>query len=483
MTRKTVHSMLIYGTSLLMMKGLSLLMLPVMTHYMDAGQLGKLELIASIGAFLGILSTAAMHENLYRFVGHLTDQLKRFHQAAGLMTFSMLIGTGIGVLLLTILLTLPEAWWQSIPLTKTESALLILALAFEGPVSLHLAWLRMNDRATTFFSVSVLTTVLQIMMITGVLLWHPSVTGILLAGTVTRYVQLVILHRVNGFPVRPPTQAKQLLAYSTPLMLSALIAFGLSGAERWMIAYASDLTTLGYYAIAAKFALAMCILVQPFGMWWMPKRFQVLSEQGGQAAVRQTQAGIVYILALAVLICFVGQIFIRLALPQSYYPAQQLLIMTMVIALFKEITELLNLGMLYQKKTGVLFRLNLIMTAGTLLTTLMLMHRGIEWILWTLAAAQGIRCLCVLIIGQRHQPLPYQHTSLVCLLCMSGIFLSAAWFVQATHLRLLLAITAPVCLILFALSLNYIRIPYQAGRLAEIRSMLMQSLPRFQKRL
>ncbi|SHO55068.1 lipopolysaccharide biosynthesis protein [Vibrio quintilis] len=478
MTRKTVHSILIYGTGLLMMKGMSLIMLPFMTHYLDAGQLGKLELIASIGAFLGILSTAAMHENLYRFVGHLSDGLKRFHQAAGLMTFSMLIGISTGVLLLTILVSIPELWWQSIPLTKTECALLILALAFEGPVSLHLAWLRMNDRATTFFSISVLTTVLQIIMITAVLFWHPSVTGILLAGTLTRYVQLAALHQVNRFPIRPPTQARQLLAYSTPLMLSALIAFGLSGAERWIIAYASDLTTLGYYAIAAKFALAMCILVQPFGMWWMPKRFQVLSEQGEQSAVRQTQAGIVYILALAVFICFAGQTFIRLALPENYGPAQQLLIMTLVIAVFKEITELLNLGMLFQKRTAALFRLNLIITAGTLLITLLLMHHGIGWILWTLAAAQGIRCLCVLLIGQRHQPLPYHHMSLVLLLCTTGMFLSAAWFVQATHLRLMMAIAGPLCLAGLALILNYIRIAPHSLRLPQIMSSVVQSRER-----
>ncbi|MDN3684766.1 hypothetical protein QW180_19040 [Vibrio sinaloensis] len=64
-------------------------------------------------------------------------------------------------------------------------------------------------------------------------------------------------------------------------MLSAMVAFALSGAERWIIVAYTDLDTLGIYAIAAKFALGVGILIQPFHMWWMPKRFQVQQSKGG----------------------------------------------------------------------------------------------------------------------------------------------------------------------------------------------------------
>ncbi|WP_051348148.1 hypothetical protein [Candidatus Photodesmus anomalopis] len=69
-----IKYMFVYAASILLTKGMSLIMLPVISSYFTPTQLGKLELIATTSTFLCLLSGFAMQENLYRFVGYKKNQ-------------------------------------------------------------------------------------------------------------------------------------------------------------------------------------------------------------------------------------------------------------------------------------------------------------------------------------------------------------------------------------------------------------------------
>jgi O-antigen/teichoic acid export membrane protein len=456
--KSAAAKVLAYAISLLLMKGLSLLMLPVMANYLDVSQLGKLELIASIGALLGILSSAAIHEHLYRFAGALEVGPQRFQLASSLATLSFSWGLLVALLGSGCLL-LPDSWWLVSPISRGEAACLFLAIGLEGPVSLQLAWLRMNDRVTTFFTFSVGTTLLQLTLILGVLFYSPSVVGVLLAGTATRWVQIFVLQATNRFPIIWPDSLRVITNYSAPLMLSGLVAFGLNGAERWFIAYSTDFATLGYYAIAAKFALAMCILVQPFGMWWMPKRFHMLSVDGPLKAVQTTQLGLTYVLALACFVMFSGQLYIQLALPSSFLAAQKLLIATIAVVIFKEMSELLNLSLLAEKKTDWLFKLNLTTTSLACGLCFIVADYGLYAILVVMGIAQALRCLGVIVLGQQLKPLPYNVKGLIILLIMTALSLIIAWYVTQTLTLLALSVAMPISLLLISARISYIKLP------------------------
>ncbi|TXY29273.1 oligosaccharide flippase family protein [Vibrio mimicus] len=397
----------LYGISLLLIKGISLIMLPVIARYLSVEQLGRLELLATCGALLGIISTASMHESLYRFTANLTSEEQRQHQASHLATlsllFSMLVcGLGLGLLKL-----FPDLL-NAIPLSRFELTLLLLALLFEGPVSLHLTWLRMQEKAKLFLLISVGSSALQITLILFVLMTQPSVWGVLAAGTFTRVCQFVALTLINRFRLVYPARASQLLRYSLPLMLSAMVAYGLNGAERWFISSTTALETLGYYAIAAKFALAMCLLVQPFGMWWMPKRFAMLEQQGGDAVARYTRIGMAYVLLLSLCMAFWGQWFIAFALPATYLPAQKILLIILLSAACKEWAELLNIGVLYQKRSALLFKINLFSALLAIVLCGLFSQWGVMGIASAITSAQCLRLLAISYFSQRIQPIPLQ---------------------------------------------------------------------------
>ena len=66
-------NMLTYGIGLVISKGAALIMLPIIANYLAPSQIGRLDLLASIGAVAGIVVTFALHEALYRFVGEESD--------------------------------------------------------------------------------------------------------------------------------------------------------------------------------------------------------------------------------------------------------------------------------------------------------------------------------------------------------------------------------------------------------------------------
>lgn len=414
----SVKNMLTYAVSLFMAKGISLIMLPFVARYLSPDQLGQLELLATTTVFFSLLVGFAMHENLYRFVGEIKDTVKQFKKVSELYTYAIILSITAGSLVTIALFIIPSI--QGI-FSSTDIALVCIVLAFESALGISTAWLRFQDRATMFFAVSMLSTAIQIIGVVAVLLISPTVTHIFAVGVLTAIVQLIVLHGVNRFKWRWAgiKNLRSLLSYSIPLMLSALVAFGLSGAEKWIIGYSVSVESLGYYAVAAKFSLGMCILVQPFGMWWMPKRFNALNLKGVDYTTQITQIGILYIAILAIVVGSASQVFIMLALPDTFSSAAQLVSGVIAVALFKELAELVNIGILNHKKTHWVLNINMACTliglalCGFLSFQDRFAELGIWAVIISIMTAQVLRAILLLTFSQRLQPLPYHNHALL----------------------------------------------------------------------
>jgi len=445
-----IKNMASYAIGLFLIKGLSLLMLPVVANYLAPAQLGKLELLASIGTFIGLLIGLAMHEALYRFAGDKQSEPERFNIASHLFKTTLLLSVCACGLLLFIANSAPVL--SILPVSQLELNIVLTSISLEGAIGIGLAWLRMQDKVHAFLKICISTSVLQVMLVVTVLYTAPSVANILLASFIAHLVQLLGIGLYNKFSwrIKQAAPLSRYWAYSIPIMLSGLVAFGLNGAERWLLAASTSLTELGQYAIAAKFSLAMCILVQPFGMWWMPKRFHYLSYVGAIKTRTITQYGLLLISLLTVLIAGAGQCFILLALPELYHDAGNLLIATLAIAWCKEVAELTNVGILHHKKTKHLLSINLACTLVGLCTALALGQYGIWAILGSLFFAQFIRALAITYVSQRLERLPYQIYELsavfVVTFAMLGVYTQE---LSATSLAAL-SLLSPVLLLLLA---------------------------------
>lgn len=448
--------MLTYAIGIFLVKGISLLMLPLMAQYLEPAQLGKLELLAISSSFLGIFISVALHEALYRFAGEKSSHVEQKRIANQLFSLTLTVSMVVVALLLIIMMTINDLPSLISPLTTDELYVVIASLSLEGAIGVALAWIRMQNRARQFLLISIATTLLQVSLIIIVLLTSPSVVRLLMATAVAHIFQFIIIQRTQRFAFSLPSiqYSSRYFKYCLPLMLSGLLAFGLNGAERWLILYATNLEQLGLYAIAAKFTLAMCILVQPFGMWWMPKRFNVIKQQGVKVAATYTQYGVVLIAVLAVGVAFFGQAFIIMALPDTFELAGKLLVATLAIAVFKELTELFNVGILVEKNTNTLLKINIVCTFSGLLIAFSVSSFGVWGILGAVFSVQVSRMLLVMIISQRLCSLPYQLSALISLFIVTASLLLIASSALTLTELILMSMVAPLLVLILAFKLQ-----------------------------
>lgn len=406
-----------YAIALFFMKGLSLVMLPIITRYLAPAEMGQLEILAVTGALLGILFSVALHEALYRFAGQAKGE-EQAKIANSLFTMTLLFSFCAGCTGIAFLAHIE--WPTDWELEKTPVLILFGSLTIEGALAMSLAWLRMLEQSKIFTLICIVTSSLQVTLVLLGLEMGFSINGVLIAGFIAHLIQLGWVVRTTQLKLHIPTSRfiKQSLKYTAPIMLSGICAFGLNGAERWFILEGESFAALGQYAIAAKFALAMCILVQPFGMWWMPKRFAML-DSNVEKATRITEKGIAYICLLALTISLFGQWALEFLLTDTYTPASQLLTGAIFMVLGKEYCELLNLGLLKQKKTSTLFYINLVSAIFAITAMMVTYQYGIWSIILTVGITQLLRAIAIFAFSQRSFRLPYNTYKLCIILVIT----------------------------------------------------------------
>ncbi len=132
-----------------------------------------------------------------------------------------------------------------------------------------------------------------------------GVEGVLIASATAALAQgaamMVYLARDCGISLRF-ARWREMLIYCGPLLLSALAAFVLGSYDRWVLARNVSPEDIALYGVAGRLGALTAVLLQPFHMWWFPKRFIVLAEENGA----ERSADIVSLGLLIVLGAFVG---------------------------------------------------------------------------------------------------------------------------------------------------------------------------------
>ncbi|ASP40936.1 oligosaccharide translocase [Bacterioplanes sanyensis] len=459
---KVWRQALLYGSSIALMKGLSLLLLPFVAQQLSADEFGRLELASSLAVIGSILIGLGLEDALYRFVGEQPNQSQRHRLAACIYSLTLLAAA----------LIIPTSHWlapvlsQWVPgqLSHYEVQLVLLMLAFEGAIAVPLGWLRMRDKAVGFFTLTTGRAALHAALTVWFLSLDRGVAGILEAGLLAAVLQALLLGalmlRDTGLAISAAVGAKALV-YGLPLVASGLLAFTLNGLDRWIAAEHTTLTDVAHLGIAAKFALATVLLLQPYGMWWMPKRFEVLfGPQGSARAVRFNTIGVALALIITVAVGLTAPLLIDWLMPAAYAAAAGYALVLVATAGLKEITELLNLGCLAGRTTGVQVVLNAAgACAGVVCMLWLTPNYGVWGAVWALFIAQAVRLALFIVVGQRLQKLPYRFGPLLALAALACGWLLSVGSEQAPVLQLLLATVATLSTAVAAVCLGLIPLP------------------------
>lgn len=454
-----IKQTLLYGVSIALMKGISLLMLPIITYHLSTHEVGRLEVISSLAVLGSVLVGMGLEDTLYRLVGASKNPAQRRRLAGEILSLAVLIGM-IALIAGYLSADWLAMWMPGGPSTY-EVRLVLAMLALEGCIAIPLGWLRMNDRVFTFVVLTTGRALLHAALVLILLNAGRGVAGVLEAGLISAVIQGLIaayLHiRDTGLALSHRT-ARRCLVYSLPIVASGLVAFALNGIDRWILAGHAGLHDVAQFGVAAKFALAVVLLIQPFGMWWSPRRFEVMHEPNGHAKVARFIAfGMVLTLIVTVLIGLASPLLIDWLLPDNYGDAGKYVMGLVLVMAFKEMAELVNLGCFTGKTTYTQLFINVAAAVIGITSMLWWAPEHAVWgVIFALLTAQGIRLVLFFLASQHFLPLPYPAGSLAAL-----ILLGIAWLLighqTASNIQLLLtALIATCCLSTMAMLLKLI---------------------------
>ncbi|MCD9519671.1 lipopolysaccharide biosynthesis protein [Photobacterium phosphoreum] len=451
-----LKNIILYSTSIVLMKGVSLIMLPYIATHLSQSELGRLEILVTISVIISIIFGLSLHEALYRFSGT-AKKSQQPQITADIFIISMIMAA---IALPIIWLICPLLSQLSQLQTSTlELKLLLLPLAFEAVTMVVLSALRMQEKALLFFYITTGRALFHALLTMIVLHYGFGVQAVILAGFISAMLQVVVIiylqYQTNkkaciNYHININTTHKY-FTYCLPLMFSGLIIFGLNGLERWFLIFYVSFNDVALYAVAFKFALILVLLMQPFGMWWMPKRFEYLSNNGVNTTTQITHISIVLLCSLTICVCYFSPVFIDWFMPETYHAAKDIVVVLVLIFAIKELNELINMGALIKQETKKLLVINCLATVvGVTLIIVLTPEYKVNGVLSALMVAQSIRTLSTYWLSQRCFHFPFALNKIAVLFTISAISIGLSQFQQTIVFHLSSAILSLLILLSYA---------------------------------
>lgn len=453
---------MIYGSALGMSKGVSLLMVPIFTRYLEPADYGRLDVLQTLADLLSIVIGLGLADTLFRFFGAAKSEEKRRRVAANI--FGMTLVVGVASFVLTQLAA--PAIADALPggVTVLQTRLILGNLSLGGIILVSLSMLRMHDFAGLFFSGIVGWVVIQAALSAMLLSLGFGITGVLAAG-LTGAVLLssaLIVWQFRHTGVRLDIdKCRELAVYGAPLIFVGIFGFVLGSFDRWILADAVGTARMAEYTLAAKFGLITAVLIQPFDLWWLPKRFAVLDESSGAERIARTIGiGVTMVVIAAVCVATAGPILIRFLTPESYHGAILYVPWMVLIAALHSATTMFNIGCYSGRTTTWPVVIDGIAAAVAAAGYFMLIPRfGAYGAIAATILALGLRFLATYWASQTIVQIPYPVFRLF-LMALAGFgIITAMQMLSASGSLIAVGTAAIVGLALFATGLRLIPLP------------------------
>ncbi len=427
-------AILIYSFGLIISKLIGLLMQPFVTSQLGIENYARLDILIVTSSIASIVVTFGLIDGICRFAHD-----EKYRQDDCLSTAMGLVFWG-GGLFTSIALLNGHVIQQLLPGSPPLWALYLtfINLYLNALAAIPLTKLRMQHRPIKF---AIAQAVFAITQAIGIIVLIPrfQVTGIFIAAVASQLLQLIILYR--DLPNLKLIYSSIFIRYGSSIMLSGVLGFICLGAERWAIAYYLGLEFLTPYAIAMQWAIAASLLLEPFSLWWFPKRFNLLKNEKLLADI--TILGCQICVLICAIVTMLGPLFLRFWLSTSFSQSANLIGLIAIMVMFKGISTLLNIGCYYQASGQRIVQINLVATGLSIINIFIILPVfGLLGIIWGSIVIQAIKVFAFYYWSQKELPLPYPlYRLFIALMLLACIFASSTLIlIQALLLILLIGL-------------------------------------------
>jgi O-antigen/teichoic acid export membrane protein len=418
---------LVYLVSIALTKGLSLVTVPIFTHYLAPADFAQLEVFASLLEFIGLVTALGLADTLFRFAASGGDSAAQARIASGLFGAGVVAATGISIAILPFGEILKSSFGTGFSLLTFNLAMVGAALT--GVITLPLAWMRFSHRPMLFTGFTVARGLAQMLMSVTALSQGYGINGIVFGNAMIEIASaatLVIWQVTTTGVSLDRNSLRQCRIYGLPLVGASLAMFAIGNLDRWFLMNYVAPATLAEYALALKLALAAPLLIQPFLLWWYPLRLSWLRNADGiDRNARAAGCGFALLVVSCVFVCFAGSEFITLMLPKAYSGAAIFLPIIVFLCGLNELASFVNVGT-YQGENGYRILAINIAAAGIALIgyTLTIPHFGVWGAIVSTAVAQAARAIFFIVAGARSQAIPYPYGKMALLATLAVIMIA-----------------------------------------------------------
>ncbi|MCZ8373884.1 MAG: hypothetical protein O9342_00795 [Beijerinckiaceae bacterium] len=406
--KSPVSAVLLYAASVAFGKGLVLFTLPFLTRTLPPEDFIRLDMAAALIEPIGLIGCLAIAETLFRFAkGGAEDQARLTRILAGLAA-----GLGLPLALLCQVLLVPMIMgWPNMP-GETALRLALLSACLGAFIELPLAYWRLTGHPLRFTAFVIGRALAQAAMLIGGLHAGFGVDGVLIGNAAIDALVILLLWRLmpgRGLPRLDPALLPAHLRYAGPIIGGGLAMFALGAMDRWFLAGAVAPAALAHYALAAKLAMALALAIQPFGLWWYPRRLAVLAGPDGPAeTARFWLAGLALLCLGALAVTGLARLFVLGLFPIAYHGALAYLPWLILLVLLNELASLSN-GPAYARAAG--WRVLAVNLAGALvalvLYALLIPRLGLAGAIVATAAGQTCRLVLFWAETEARGRIPY----------------------------------------------------------------------------
>jgi O-antigen/teichoic acid export membrane protein len=346
----------VYTVGTVLRQLVSFLLIPLYTNYLTPAEYGILELMGLTVDIVAIFVAVAMTMAVMRFY-HKYDTTEAQNRAVS----SALIGTVTLMAVATAICFALSSQISSLVFDSTEYTfyfqLMFGSMFFTSGIEIPMVFYRARLRSLAVVILSLVKLVIQLSLnIYFLVVLDKGVEGVLYSGVISAALisayMVVTTFREVGIHFSWP-QYKEMLLFGAPLLVADLSIFALTYADRYFLNHYSDLTSVGLYSIASKFAIVVSLLFSsPFRAIWGVQMYEFAKQDNraelfGRVATYFLMGALAISLALSV---FTKDV-LRVMSEESFWSAYHLVPVLCITFVLKGLIAITGAGILIKSKT------------------------------------------------------------------------------------------------------------------------------------
>ena len=483
MLKAVLRDSLVYGLASILSKGLAIFLLPLYTRVLSPSDYGAYDLLITLGVLANLIVALEISQGLARLWSDTPEKGARQRLASTSLWFTVLM---YGAFLAISLSAAPQlnSWILGDDRYLDAFQLGVGFIAVNGIYYLLLNQFRWELHSKAYATVSVVYALLNLLLAAiFCLLMDLGLTGVMLSQLIAAFIacwlSLSLLRRTFIFAL-DMQQLRDMLRFSTPLVLAGLAVFISLYINRLAINHFCSLEDVGHFGISSRIASLASLLIIGIQAALTPLVYQHYREPH---APRQIARLLNWFMATALVGCLFLALFSRELLMLFTTPkfmAGAALVGVLAPALLMSQMYIFAPGIAIAKKTHWQLWVTMLGATASVAGNWLLVPL---WGVWGAAMATLLSSLIFLLfwlsLSQRLYPIPYAWRSIVpaVLMFIACTLLGIELNKLGLTLQLLLPIKSLILLFLLGVVIICGLLP-----ITDLRALFMQLQLRFNKR-